>query len=221
MFGKMSMASIVVIGAFLVVSNSASAASLTFESTAPGFYQPSLSVTNVGLTLTATTDGNPNGFVDVGGSSVGLLGSLSVIGSKVNPLQSGKFDPLRFTFSQTVGDITFAFGDNGGDSDSPVKIDAYNSANVLLGSLTDTYPAGFTAGKTISGNFAGAIYFVLSSGSEIGNENSLLWEVPSVTPSDTPEPASLTIALIGFGSFAFAARRRRKLESTQATVAIS
>jgi PEP-CTERM motif len=180
------------------LASSASADVFDFESTPGGFYSPSLTVSNGGLNLTVTTEGFPNGFVDVDGSGVPLLGSQSVIGSQTNPLQGGQFAPLRFTFSGPVDAITFAFGDAGGDDDSPVIINAFDGSSNLLGTLTGTYPAGDASGATLSGNFPGAVYFIASSGSTIGNENSIFWEIPSVTPlRSVPEPAS--IALLGGG----------------------
>ncbi len=195
--------------------SSAAADSFNFDNVTPGFYQSSLSVTDNGLTLTVTPEGNPSGFVDIAGSGVPLLGSLSAIGSNTNPLLVGEFTPLRFTFSSPVDAITFAFGDAGGDDDSPVTIQAFDALNNPLGTLTTDYPAGFADGKTLSGSFGDASYFLLSSGTTSGNANSIFWEVPSVTPSAVPEPT--TFALLGCGTlFALGARRlrRRRVDRT-------
>jgi hypothetical protein len=177
-----------------------------FESTTPGYYTPSLAVTNGGVTLTVTTEGFPNGYVDADNSGVPLLGSVSVIGSQVDPLSSDEFAPLRFSFSAPVSAITFAFGDAGGDDDSPVVISAYNSADTLLGTLNGMYPAGDASGATLSGTFADADYFVLTSGPHTpdSNSDSIYWEVPDVTfdTSSTPEPGTFLLlgaALLGVG----------------------
>jgi len=184
------------VAALLLNTSSAGAQSFDFEDVAPGYYSSSLTVMNGGLVLTVTPEGAPNGFAAViSGSAPPLFGTRSVIGSLVDPLALGQFTPLRFTFSSPVSAITFAFGDGGGDEDSPVTIRAFNSGNVLLGTLTDTYPQDFSEGKTISGTFNGASYFIVSSGSVIGNADSLFWEIPSVTP--VPEPSTLLLGGLG------------------------
>ena len=106
-----------------------------------------------------------------------------------SPLQVNQFLPLRFTFSSTVGAITFAFGDVGGDDYTPVTIQAFSGSDILLGTMTDTCPAGFGAGKTLSGNFAGTKYFILSSGTLGNNKDSILWEVQAVIPSGLQSPS--------------------------------
>ena len=76
-----------------------------------------------------------------------------------------------------------------------------------MGTLTDTYPANFASGKSQSGAFAGASYFILSSGSDIGNDNSIFWEAPSVTfNAAVPEPSSLIL----FGGVAILVVRRMR-----------
>lgn len=189
-------ASIVVLFASTLVGLSQA---FTFENTATGYYASPLVVANSGLTLTVTTEGVPSGFVVVADGSFtvvpSLLGTRAIIGSRVDPLESGQFLPLRFSFSKPVGAITFAFGDDGGDDDSPVTIQAFNSANVLLSTLTDSYPGGFGSGKTLSSTFDAASYFIVRSGSVSGNENSLLWEVQSVTP--VPEPSMVVLSGLG------------------------
>jgi len=188
----------------------AAAESFTFETTPIGVYSP-LSVTDGSLTLTITTEGNPNGFIFVRDSEVPLLGSRSVIGSDTNPFR--QFAPLRFTFSSPVDQITFAFGDAGGDNDSPVIIQAFNASNVLLGTLTDTYVGGVSTGKTISGSFSAASYFILRSGTPETVPNSIFWEVPSVTRSQQtpiPEPATVILLSTGLAGVGAANRRRRR-----------
>ena len=171
--------------------------SFDFESTVGGTYAGSLIETNNGLMLTVTPDGYPGGSVLVReGSIPAELGNKAIAGNQELAAQFGAFAPLRFTFSQPVSSITFAFGDLGADeSDSPVTIDAYDSGNTLLGSLTETYPGGFDAAKTLSGSFPNALYFVASSGTNFGNPNSLVWEVQSVTfaQSEVPEPSTITV----------------------------
>jgi hypothetical protein len=187
----------------IVCAIGAYAETFDFQSTAPGYYPSTLAVTNGGVTLTVTPEGFPNGFIEVTNSGVPLLGTLSPIGSQVNPVAGNQFAPLRFSFSQPVTAITFAFGDAGGDDDSPVVISAYDSSNTLLGTLNGTYPAGDAVGATLSGTFADADYFVLTSGPHTpgSNSDSIYWEVPDVTfASSTPEPGTFLLlgaALLG------------------------
>jgi hypothetical protein len=204
----------------------ANVATFNFETTPAGFYPGSLVVSNNGLTLTVTPEGDPSGFVNVANSNVPLLGQLSAIGSSTNPLSSDNFDPLRFSFSQPVSSITFAFGDAGGDDDSPVVINGYGVGNNLLGTLTTDYPAGFSAGKELSGSFVNASYFVLMSGPQPetpgSNSNSIFWEVPSVEfgpSSTTPEPSFFV--LVGLGLTGFVVRRKLISRSSGATGTLS
>jgi hypothetical protein len=201
------LSAIAIIAALLPIAVPASAESFTFEDVPIGSYPASLAVTDGSLTLTITPEGNPNGYLVINSEFLGvpLLGSRSLIGSNAPTLQEG-FTPVRFSFSIPVGAITFAFGDSGGDADSPVTIQAFNNANVPLGSLNETYPASFDDGKTLSGNFPGASYFILSSGSTQGNSHSLFWEVTSVSP--VPEPT--TLSLLSIGVLGLAADRRRE-----------
>ena len=166
----------------LATTGNISAADFNFDTTPSGFYS-ALTVTDGTETLMVTPESG--GFVVVQNSGVPLLGSMSVIGSLVNPLQQDRFDSLRFTFSIPVKSITFAFGDAGGDDDSNVVIQAFDSNNVLLGTLSTDYPANFNSGKTLSGIFAtGAKHFTLRSGTlATFNPNSIFWEVSSYTTS--------------------------------------
>lgn len=162
----------------LATAGNISAADFNFDTTPSGFYSV-LTVTNGTQTLTVTSESG--GFAVVQNSGVPLLGSMSVTGSLVSPLQQNKFDSLRFTFSIPVTSITFAFGDAGGDDDSNVVIQAFDSNQVSLGTLSTDYPTNFNSGKTLSGNFpTGAKHFTLRSGTlATFNPNSIFWEVSS------------------------------------------
>ena len=202
----------------LALSTSAAFAATTFnfEGTATGYYSGSLTIVDGATTMTVTPDGNPSGFVLVDNGSVStipaLLGTKAVIGSKVSPLSSGQFSALRFTFSQLIDSITFNFGDSGGDNDGPVTISAYSASNVLLGSVTDTYPSGFSAGKTQTLNFLGAKYYVASSLGGENNDNSIFWDISNFRAAvgAVPEPASWAMMLVGFGVVGSAMRRRQR-----------
>jgi hypothetical protein len=161
----------------LATAGNVSAGEFNFDTTPLGF-SSTLTVTDGTQTLVVTSESGA--FVGVQNSGVPLLGLRSVIGSLVAPLQFGRHDSLRFTFSIPVTSITFAFGDAGGDDDASVVIQAFDSNQVLLGTLGTDYPANFNLGKTLSGNFpTGAKHFTLRSGLGTFNPNSIFWEVPS------------------------------------------
>jgi hypothetical protein len=121
-----------------------------------------------------------------------------IVASNVNPQQSNQYIPMRFSFSQLISDITFSFGDAGGDDDSPWFIKAYDAADNLLATNTGNYPAGFGAGMTSTlNNLGGASYFLLSS-TPVDNPHSTIWDVKDYQTSSTvPEPVSLL--LLGAG----------------------
>lgn len=196
------------ISAIALASPSLAATAFDMEGVANGYYSPALTVTDGSATLTVTTEGFANGSVYVAGSGVPLIGK-GVIGSQVNPININQFAPLRFSFNQTVNSITFNFGDAGGEDDTPVTIAAYNASNVLLGSFTDTYPSGFSTGKSATLTFAGASYYIASSGTQGNNANSIFWDITAVQfGAAVPEPASWALMLIGFGMGGAALRRR-------------
>ena len=191
----------------LLMARPALAASFTFESAVAGYYSPSLVVVDGAQTLTITTEGFPDGFVVVDASLATGMGSLSVIGSQVQPLAVDRFAPMRFSFALPIADITFRFGDFGGDLDSPVQIQAFDSGNNLLGTLLGAYPIGQTVSATLSGSFLGASYFIVQS-TPGSNDHSLYWEIDSYTLADSSVPEPATILLVGTGA-ALAVRRRR------------
>ena len=197
--------------AVAVLLPSVASAQFTFESTPVGVYSSIVS-TFFGQTLTVTTtDGS---FVHAADPGVPLLGSVSVIGSKHLFGPFAPFTPLRFSFSNPVSFITFAFGDEGGDNDTPARITAYDPFNTLLGVFDSPYPAGFDAGATKSLTFggAGASFFVLSSPGGVGNDDSIYWEVTAfkLAPTVAPEPASLVLMGTGLALIGVVHRRRNK-----------
>lgn len=193
----------------LMFSAAAFADGFDFEATAGGFY-PVLTVSNGPQTLTVTTEGFPDGFVFVGGAIEGIatgMGAQAVVGNQLELLAINGFAPLRFSFLLPIFDITFRYGDNGGDDDDPVTIDAFDAANNLLGTLNGIYPIGQSDSLTLSGSFSGASYFIARTTPGFNND-SIFYEIESYTTSSTvPEPSGLL--LMGLGVAAIALRRRR------------
>ena len=205
--------------ALMAVAGAAHATPFDLEGLATGFTAGPIVVNDGALMLTITVDGGGS-FLYVDNPSVALLGQRGVIGSNTNPLQVDQFAPIRFSFNQTINSITFNFGDSGGDNDSPVNISAYSLANVLLGTAVGSYPAGASAGASLTLNFAGASYFLASSGVQApgNNANSIFWDIGDVQSNGAggvPEPATWAMMLVGFGGLGAVMRRRR----TAATLA--
>lgn len=194
----------------LIISVSCFAATATFdfETEATGALPSPYSVTNNGLQLTISTEGYPSGYVSIVGFLIDGMGTRSVTGLQTDQFLPNGFAPLRFTFSKPITAITFAFGDPGGDADSPVLISAFDAEDNFLGSLTTAYPSGQSSAKFLSGAFAGASYFTLTSGPHTAgsNSDSISWEVPFVEFAPVPEPS--TWALAGLAIMAFAGVRR-------------
>jgi hypothetical protein len=194
-----------VVTALLAAGVAAPAYSTAFdlEGVAPGTFS-SVSVSDGGLDLTIVS--TTGALVWVGNpSNPPLLGSVGVLGG------TSPFTPLKWSFSAPLDAITFNFGDLGGDDDSPVLIEAFSSAGVLLGSATTNYEAGLATGKSLSLNFGGMSYFITSSSSANLNFNSLVWDIGSVTPASgaVPEPASWMMLIAGFALVGAGMRGRR------------
>lgn len=199
---------------FMSVFTNTSALAATafdFEGTPLGATQGALVVTDGGVSLTVTTEGNPLGWLHVDNSDVALVG-IGVIGANNSILDVDDFQPMRFTFSQPISDITFSFGDTGGDDDSPWFINAFDAANNLLSAHTGNYAADFDAGMTDTFNNiggGGASYFIVSS-TPTFNPYSMYWDVKDYSVAAIPEPEAYAMLLAGLGLIGFMAHRGKQ-----------
>ncbi len=199
------------------------ATTFDMDGVSTGSYAGSLTVADGPLSLTVTTEGNPGGFVIASNSFLTPnLGSVSIIGSNTIGLQTGQFTPLRFSFNALIDAVTFQFGDTGGDDDSPVEISAFDAGDVLLGTASASYDTDADMGASLSLNFAGASYFIASSGSDIGNENSLFFEISGITAAGgIPEPTTWAMLIFGFGAIGGALRSKNRRRQKKAKVSVS
>jgi hypothetical protein len=147
---------------------------------------------------------------------VPLLGSVALIGSETDTTIFNELIALRFGFNQAVNSITFNFGDAGGDDNGTVEIRAYSAGDMFdtfLGSVEDTYPAGFADGKSLTLNFAGADYFVARTFGT-NNENSIYWDIGAIKRAGgvvaVPEPSTLAMMLAGLFGLGWALRPTRR-----------
>jgi hypothetical protein len=210
---------------FALAAPASASTMFDMEGVAPGFYAGSLVVNDGPLTLTVTPLNEPSGFVAAANSNVPLLGSVALIGSPQDDTLTGDLIALRFAFNQAINSITFNFGDAGGDDDGTVEIRAYSIGDMgdtFLGSVTDTYPAGFADGKSLTLNFAGANYFVART-YDTNSPNSIYWDISAITsassPVPVPEPSTWALMLAGFLGVGWTSRRARHNPTTRSLAA--
>ncbi len=200
--------------AMLAASSAPAYAATAFdlEGVANGVYT-SVIVNDGPLTMTITST-TPGAILVVDNAFAPPVVGRGIISNTNYPLTGFTFQPMKFAFNQAISSITFNFGDRGGDDDNLVRIEAYDAADTLLGFVTETFDAGWAVGKTKTVSFAGARYFIASSGSADRNFNSLWWDVSAITAGGTggvPEPAAWAMMLAGFGLVGGAMRRRGAL----------
>ncbi|KQT31991.1 hypothetical protein ASG29_09005 [Sphingomonas sp. Leaf412] len=187
--------------ALLAAAPAIAATPFDLEGVAAGSYA-SLVVDDGPVQLTITSEGG--GVVLVGDSNVALIGKGAA------SVRDGRFSAKRFTFNQSIGSITFNYGDAGGDDDNPVNVAAFDDLGVLLGTVVGSYDRDESLGGSITSTFSGARYYILSSGSGDANPNSLFWDVASysLAGGGVPEPATWALMILGFGAVGGAMRRR-------------
>jgi hypothetical protein len=202
---------ITILALTLAIAGGAFAQSFDFESTAIANHPGSFQVTSGGQVLTITPVGYPNGSISVTNEAVGTIVGIGVIANQGSYMQYDNFCPMKLAFANPLASITLRYGDIGGDSDSPVVVKAYDPTDNLLGTFTDTYPAGFAAGKSMTISLSNMSYFILSSGPDPDNADSLVWDVADSQTCNTevPEPMAVVLTCMGLGSVSAYARRRR------------
>jgi hypothetical protein len=197
-----------------LMGGSAHAATLfDLETVAIGNYAGGFSIAENGLTMTITTEGLPNGVIQLNDPMIALLGKRAVTGSQTTAMISGGFLPLRYSFSQAVDSVTFDYGDLGGDNDSLMTINAFDASGRFLAAITDTVPISSRTGQTKTIIAPGAAYFIASSGSQVGNPNSIYWNVSAYTLSSigsVPEPENWALFIAGFGAIGMTIRRQSR-----------
>jgi hypothetical protein len=212
----------------LALATPASASTVfDMEGITPGYYQNSVTLVEGPLTLTVTPHLNSSGFVEAVDPKVPLLGSVALRGSNKGFPAAGESIPLRFSFDHAINSITFNFGDAGGDDDGTVEIRAYRTGDMVdtfLGLVSDTYPASFADGKSLTLDFAGADYYIARSfGGDAISDNSIYWDISAITPAAqggaVPEPPTWTMMLVGLLGVGWASRLARRRRTAHAAVA--
>lgn len=166
----------------------AQAVDFDYESTPLASYAGSLSVTNAGLTCTASSAG---GWVHITNHDVpSQMGTRYVIAnssSSNNPPVS-PFSPIDFTFSSIVSSATLLAGDTGGDNDGYVTVALYDGSNNYLQTYS-TYLGTSALGVSI--NIATPFKRAVVDTTATSNPHSIGAEWRNVTAA--PEPGTMAV----------------------------
>lgn len=141
-----------------------------------------------------------------------LIDSLTTSGGSRGILANGSPRAVfRADFATLAHAVSVDLGDFGVDPDE-IFLEAYNSANVLLGASVLTLSANDELMHTLSANFANTSYVLFGSRLPSINGNSVLADNLTFSLSGgggaVPEPTSWALMIAGFGLAGGALRRR-------------
>ena len=168
---------------------------------------PSLTFANVGgsgvdVSFVQNTDLRAYDLSQYGGSAwtgPGLIGLIDMPWTTFSNPGGTDID-----FSAPVSNFSLNAGDFGGDSDTPLEIQAYDSIGNLIGTATSDWGAGvFPPFATLSVNVSGISRIHYSSGGQF--PGSTFYNEVTFTPA--PEPA--TVVVLGAAILGVLRRRTR------------
>jgi len=173
------------------------------ESVASGAYTSPVTMTSGSNSVTVSALNAASPILNVSTPNFSGLGDMSCAAFN-DTVAFGNNRGQLWDFDNPLSAITFLFGDNGGDDDGFVTIDAYDAANNFVVGGNFFYGTSDTVGSL---NLAGTNmdhFMVNSNGTQA--PGSLFFEVSATTNGAVPEPASM--ATLGLGVVALIRRRR-------------